>query len=113
MSTTLRSSFADLLRQHRLAAGLTQEALAERAGMSVHGVQKLERGATRPYRDTCNRLIDALGLTGEARRQFETAAAPGPRHRASATPVRTEVILCHASEDRPTVERLAAHLRDA
>src|SRR5205809_6359712 len=102
--------FRDLLRQHRMAAGLTQEALAERAGLSVHGIQKLERGATRPYRDTSNRLIDALGLTGEARRQFETAAAPGPRRRASPSPLRTEVILCHAAEDRSTVERLAAHL---
>ena len=46
--------FGDLLRQYRQAAGLTQEALAERAGLSVHGIQKLERGVTHPYRDTAS-----------------------------------------------------------
>src|SRR6266852_1684402 len=54
---------ADLLRQHRLAAGLTQEALAERAGLSLRGVSDLERDARRaPHRDTVRRLTAALGL---------------------------------------------------
>jgi transcriptional regulator with XRE-family HTH domain len=52
--------FGELLRQHRLAAGLAQESLAERAGPSEHGIQKLESGATHPYRDTAERLIRAL-----------------------------------------------------
>ena len=30
--------FADLLRRYRVAAGLTQEALAERAGLSARGI---------------------------------------------------------------------------
>lgn len=42
-----RGTFAELLRQHRLAAGLTQEALADRAGLSVRGIADLERGARR------------------------------------------------------------------
>ena len=42
------TAFGALLRQHRVAAGLTQEALAERAGLSVYGIQKLERGTTHP-----------------------------------------------------------------
>ena len=45
-------SFGDLLRTHRLKLGLTQEGVAERAGLSVHAIQKLERGTTHPYRDT-------------------------------------------------------------
>jgi transcriptional regulator with XRE-family HTH domain len=49
-----------LLRRHRIAAGLTQEALAERAGLSVYGIQKLEAGTMRPYRDTAERLVAAL-----------------------------------------------------
>ena len=36
-----RGTFAELLRQHRLAAGLTQEALADRAGLSVRGIADL------------------------------------------------------------------------
>ena len=47
MLTSPPTTFGDLLRHHRQAAGLTQQELAERAGLSVHGIQKLERGATR------------------------------------------------------------------
>jgi DNA-binding XRE family transcriptional regulator len=37
-------SFGLLLRQHRLAASLSQEVLAERAGLSVNAIAALERG---------------------------------------------------------------------
>ena len=51
-----------LLRRYRLAAGLTQEELAERAGLSVHSVSDLERGLQRkPYRETIRRLENATG----------------------------------------------------
>lgn len=70
-----------LLRQHRLAAGLTQESLAERAGLSMHGIQKLERGASHPHRDTVERLIAALQLGGSDAALFKTAAQPAPRRR--------------------------------
>jgi predicted ATPase/DNA-binding XRE family transcriptional regulator len=61
-------AFGDLLRRHRVTAGLTQEALAERAGLSVRGLSDLERGARRaPYRDTAIRLAEALGLDGTDR----------------------------------------------
>jgi predicted ATPase/DNA-binding XRE family transcriptional regulator len=76
------ASFGALLRQHRLAAGLTQEALAERAGLSVRAVQHLERALGQPQRQTARRLADALALTAEPRTQFERAAAPAPRRRA-------------------------------
>src|SRR5579871_2762476 len=104
--------FADLLRQHRLATGLTQEALADRAGLSVHGIQKLERAVTHPYPDTTRRLIEALALTGVARPEFEVAARPTPRRRASGTQA-IDVFLCHTTHDRPLVERLATGLRAA
>jgi predicted ATPase/DNA-binding XRE family transcriptional regulator len=75
MSTSTRQSdvdagppraFGALLRQYRIASGLTQEALAERAGLSVRGLSDLERGARHlPYRDTVHRLTAALGLTPE------------------------------------------------
>ena len=75
--------FGDLLRQHRMAAGLTQEALAERAGLSIHGVQKLERGVTRPYRDTLQRLVHGLDLGDEDAARFHAAGAPMPRQRSA------------------------------
>ena len=37
------ASFAALLRQHRQALGLTQEELAERAGLSGRAISDLER----------------------------------------------------------------------
>jgi transcriptional regulator with XRE-family HTH domain len=77
-------SFGDLLRAHRLAVGLTQEAVAERAGLSVHAIQKLERGVTHPYRDTALRLVAALRLSGQDEAEFKELgqpAAPSPRRR--------------------------------
>ena len=78
-----QASFGALLRRHRLSAGLSQEALAERAGLSVRGLSDLERGARRtPYPDTLRRLSDALGL-GDQERQSLLAVA---RADASPTP---------------------------
>jgi DNA-binding XRE family transcriptional regulator len=39
--------FGDLLKRYRVAAGLSQEALAERARMSAHSISSIERGARR------------------------------------------------------------------
>ena len=51
------------LRQQRLAAGLTQEDLAERSGVSVRAIADLERGRTRkPYPSSVRSLVRALGL---------------------------------------------------
>ena len=77
MATTSSATFGMLLRQLRLAAGLTQEALAERAGVSARGVQDLERGIRRaPRAETVRLLADALGLSGETRAALITAAHP-------------------------------------
>ena len=70
--------FAAILRRHRLAAGLTQEGLGERAGLSARGVQNLERGERRPYAETTTHLIAALALEGSARKEFLEAARPRP-----------------------------------
>jgi DNA-binding XRE family transcriptional regulator len=49
--------FGEVLRRYRVAAGLTQEALAERAAMSARGISDLERAArTHPYPATVRRL---------------------------------------------------------
>src|SRR5947209_17338987 len=70
-------AFGMLLRQWRRAAALTQEALAERAGMSVETISALERGISRsPFRATITALADALGLDGEGRARLLAAARP-------------------------------------
>ncbi len=69
------SDFGTLLRHYRLAAGLSQEALAERARVSANGIGSLERGARRtPQRETLALLAAALELTDEERQAFEVAA---------------------------------------
>jgi predicted ATPase/DNA-binding XRE family transcriptional regulator len=68
-----------LLRQHRVAACLTQAALAERAGISERAVQHLERGLGQPQRETMRRLAEVFALTGEDQAAFEAAAQPAPR----------------------------------
>jgi transcriptional regulator with XRE-family HTH domain len=75
MTPDLSSPFGELLRRDRQAAGLTQEELAARAGLSRRGIADLELGVRQtPRRDTVALLAAALGLTGEERTGFETAA---------------------------------------
>ena len=58
------SAFGSLLRRYRMAAGLSQEALAERARISVQGIGALERGDRRtPQRETLTLLTAALALS--------------------------------------------------
>jgi non-specific serine/threonine protein kinase len=80
------SSFGELLRDHRRTAELTQEELAERAGVSVRTVSDLERGGAHvPHRDTVTLLVRALGLAGSDRAVFEEAVERrrGPQRVAS------------------------------
>jgi len=57
------TEFAELLKQLRLAARLTQEALSERAGLSVRSIRDIERGRVRYPRPETVRLIGrALGF---------------------------------------------------
>lgn len=77
------ASFGQVLRQLRLIAGLTQEELAEAAGISPRSVSDLERGINVTARkDTARLLADALGLAGAERENFEALA----RGRAPAVP---------------------------
>ena len=93
--------FAAVLRRLREAAGLTQEELAERAGLTAHAVSALERGTrTRPYPHTVRSLADALQLDADDRSALQAAvprrgtspasapgAAPAPRLPVPPTPL--------------------------
>jgi len=72
--------FAQRLNALRLQAGLTQEHLAERAGLSARGISDLERGLRRPRPETISRLagvlhIDSGVLAGRVPRTVEIPAA--------------------------------------
>jgi predicted ATPase/DNA-binding XRE family transcriptional regulator len=72
---TDRGVFGQVLRRLRLAAGLSQEALAERARLSVESISALERGRRKaPYRETIRMLSDALHLTEGQRQELVLAA---------------------------------------
>jgi predicted ATPase/transcriptional regulator with XRE-family HTH domain len=72
------AAFAALLRRYRLQAGLAQEALAERAGLSREAISLLERGRRRPYPATVRQLADALGLAPAERTALMARASAAP-----------------------------------
>ncbi|MEV6286533.1 tetratricopeptide repeat protein [Kribbella sp. NPDC051770] len=73
------SALADLLRHFRKVSGMTQEALAEQAGLSNQAIGALEGGRRRyPRPDTLKRLAAALELGPEDHRKLtEAARRPG------------------------------------
>ena len=77
------ADFATLLRSRRRAAELTQETLAERAGLSVRCIRDIERRVLRtPRVDTLRLLATALGMIGAERLTFVALAERGEAQRA-------------------------------
>src|SRR5437763_4510077 len=71
-------AFGRLLQRHRQAAGVSQEELAERAGLSRRGISDLERGQRRaPQPATVRHLAEALRL-GISERAALLASAHAP-----------------------------------
>jgi transcriptional regulator with XRE-family HTH domain len=71
------AEFGALLRRYRLSIGLTQEALAQRAGVSASAVSDIERGLHQaPQRETALRLIEALGLIDAERQSLRSSRDP-------------------------------------
>ena len=71
------ASFGEILRRLRSAAGLSQEELAERAGLSRNGISNLERGRhPAPRLETVRLLADALALPELDRAALLAAARP-------------------------------------
>jgi tetratricopeptide (TPR) repeat protein/transcriptional regulator with XRE-family HTH domain len=67
------------LRELRWLARLTQEELAERAGLSVRTVRALELGRThRPFPDSVRRITAALGLDAAAAKELADALRSPP-----------------------------------
>lgn len=96
----LEASFGEWLRQFRVRAGLSQAALAERAGVAAAAVAALERGVRRsPYPQTIGALADALKLTPDERAAFADAATahrravPRPQSLALGSPPELRLML--------------------
>jgi predicted ATPase/DNA-binding XRE family transcriptional regulator len=81
-----RLPFGARLRQLRLAAGLTHEALAELSGLCPRTISDLERGVSRAPRAASVALLsDALRLSDEQRMRLRASANPAPSATAPAT----------------------------
>jgi transcriptional regulator with XRE-family HTH domain len=66
----------DRLRRQRIAAGLTQEELARRSGLSVRAISDMERGRTRrPQRSTLSQIVGALDAARAESGQAESGQA--------------------------------------
>src|SRR5215471_7547792 len=92
------TAFGAALRSMRLAAGLSQAALAERAGLSEKAVGALERGErTTPRPATIVLLADAVGASVAERDRLLAAA------RAEQRPIeRDRLLAATRAEQRPT-----------
>jgi multiple sugar transport system substrate-binding protein len=96
-------SFGRCLKRLRLAAGLNQQDLAERSGISVDAISGHETGRKRhPQGNTVSMLADGLGLGPAERKVFEAAARcdhrPPRSPAAGPVPMQAVVFLSHTSE---------------
>ncbi|MFC9692359.1 ATP-binding protein [Kribbella sp. NPDC056951] len=90
-------SIANLLLDLRVQAGLSQEELAERAGLSVRTIRELEAGrVARPRKDSVRLLSEGLGLGPEDAERFLATAG----HGSAARPV---VSVASVAPSAPTV----------
>ena len=85
--------FGDLLRGLRVSAALSQEELAERAGLSLRGISDLERGVRRaPHLSTVRLLAAALALNAVDRQSLIAAARPALQPDMACAPVPAPLI---------------------
>ncbi|MFF4187654.1 ATP-binding protein [Streptomyces sp. NPDC001691] len=93
--------FDTVLRTFRRRAGLTQEELAERAGLSARTIRALERGQGRtPRMASVREVAKALGLgVDDQRRLLSTAAADEPEASAEPGPLGRRRYLPHDIPD--------------
>jgi transcriptional regulator with XRE-family HTH domain len=94
----------ELIRRYRTAAGLTQEELSEKAGISVRAVRNLEHGLVRcPRRSTLQLLAGALGLEENkaagllAVGRRPGGASPPPQRQAVIVVTRTQAWECRTT----------------
>jgi predicted ATPase/DNA-binding XRE family transcriptional regulator len=116
--TASEPTLAHTLRTHRLRAGLSQEELAERSGLSVDAISALERGIRRRAQPrTLRALGEALSLGDEERghllqlaRESDAPAVkavpPAPDWRLASLPAPATQLIGRAQERSAALELL-------
>ncbi len=99
-----------MLRRLRKRSALSQEELAERAGLSVRAISALERGERRrPYPHTVRMLANALSLDDADRTALEVSLAPrGRRHQPPRSP---SLLVGREQEIRSVADLLSGGVR--
>jgi len=98
------SSLPHLIRGWRDRAGLTQEQLAARAGVSARTIRRLESdGGLRPRRSSVRLLAEALGLSGDERTLLRAVIT-------RAEPAGPDVTAAHRPSDGPGPHQLPADI---
>jgi transcriptional regulator with XRE-family HTH domain/tetratricopeptide (TPR) repeat protein len=113
--------FAELLNTERRARGLTQEQLAERAGVSSRSIRTLESGSVKPRRGTVEALGSALQLDPGQLQLLLWAAGFGLQYRATGSaPLAARPVPAQLPRDLPdfvgradTTDALAGELLGA
>lgn len=101
-----------MLLVFRRAAGLTQEELAEAAGMAARSIRDLERGRrARPQRRTAQLLVSALGLGEADAAALLAAGRPGRQAIPPADGSATPPGLLGRQDQLMVLERAAAEAR--
>jgi transcriptional regulator with XRE-family HTH domain/tetratricopeptide (TPR) repeat protein len=96
-------TFGELLRRFRLAAGVSQERLAERAGLSVQALSALENGRRQaPYRHTVTLLAQGLDLSAAETALLEASITRGR------LPARAAISASLPIAQAPSADRLPA-----
>ena len=108
------SGFAELLRQHRIATGTSQHALARAAGIDASYLHRLERGDREPPKlEVATALADALGLEPADRDRLLVAAGHLPTAIATLGPLDPTLLTVAATLADPSMadaDRLALRL---
>ncbi|GAB3986583.1 helix-turn-helix transcriptional regulator [Actinoallomurus acanthiterrae] len=105
-----KNELAQILRELRKQAGLTGDRLAVRCGMSQSKISKIETGKVIPSLADVERIISALGVSGEAVEQIKSLARLA---NTEFTDLRSSLRkgLHHKQSELASIEANASHIR--
>ncbi|MEU0009445.1 AAA family ATPase [Streptomyces sp. NPDC006314] len=105
-------AFGEALLKFRRAAHLTQEELAEAAGLTARSIRDLERGRRdRPQRRTVQMLVAALRLEGADAAALLTAGRSGPPAPSATSGEETRAALAERTDQLAVLARAAREAR--
>ena len=91
MSFSFDDSLADRVKKLRKDKGLSQEELAEAAGVDPRTVQRIEKGKSKPQPANLRSIADALGVTvHDLQEPPQSRVAPDAPHTAAIVPASGE-----------------------